>query len=116
MDNLKILELSNKTEFVKRIKVAYILAATNIVGENPAAYTAIQATKRHNLATAILNDPSKYQRKFALVLAVQPGLNDKYDPETLDYIGTNQDADIAFTINSIWDDMSGVSYADKQSE
>ena len=113
MTNENILLLSRQIR--DKVETGIALAATQISGEDPTApiinLTVTQAAKRHALATSVLNNTQQYAKRFALPCAAQQGLNDEYD-SNLNYIGTNEDNAINFTINSIWDDMSGVSFLD----
>lgn len=113
MTNENILLLSRQIR--DKVESGIALAATQISGEDPTApvinLTAIQASKRHSLATSVLNNTQEYAKRFALPCAAQQGLNDEYD-SNLNYIGANEDSSINFTINSVWDDMAGVSYSD----
>ena len=124
MTNLEINQLAKNPEFRKRIESAIVLAATQISGENPVKpdpapdLTVIQAQRRHNKATTVLNDSQNETPKFAYAAAAQAGLNSVIginEDGSLNYTGgASLDGDIAFIITNIWDDMSGVSYADLQ--
>ena len=111
MTNENILLLSQKDDFRKKIQSGIVLAATQISGETPTNLTDAQAAKRQSLANNVLTNSQEYAKRFSLACAAQQGLNDSYDAD-LNYIGTNEDSDINFTINSVWDDMAGVSYLD----
>ncbi len=118
MDTLEINELAKNSEFRKRIESAIVWAANQISGEDSTSLTEIQAQKRHNKATTVLNGSQVETPKFSYGAAVQSGLNtviEINEDGSLDYTGGGTlDSDIAYVITTIWDDMSGVSYADLQ--
>jgi hypothetical protein len=120
MNYLQIQDLINNAEFRKRISSAISVAATNISGEDPTSVGGQGSTwsnKRHALATGVLRDNQGYTKVFSINSATQPGLNTviEINPDgSLNYIGGNSlDQDIEYTVSSIWDDTSGVSYDDK---
>jgi hypothetical protein len=120
MDNKQIYELSVNNEFNQRISSSIAKSANNISGEDPSSYGgvgSIWANKRHQLATNVINTPKSFAKIFALQAAAQPGLNSVITIESngsLTYTGAGTlDNDIDFTVNSLWDDVAGVSYEDK---
>ena len=122
MNLQEINELSKNSELRKRVKSAILVAATQISGEDPTtvtpALTAIQAQKRHSRATLVINSSQKQAEVFANAISAQPGLYSTIqigENDELVYEGTGTlDGDIQFTVNSVWDDVAGVSYEDKQ--
>ena len=118
MDNEEIWVLSRNSEFQKRIGSSIAKAAAAISGEDPAPYTQIWVDKRHKLATSVINSNGTYTKTFSINSAAQSGLNSVITINvdgSLQYTGVGTlDADIDFTVISLWDDVAGVSYDDKQ--
>ena len=121
MDNKGIFELSVNAEFSQRIAASVAKAANQISGEDPTSYGGVGsdwANKRHDLATRSINNSTAYSKIFSLQAAAQSGLNSVITIESngsLTYTGGGTlDADIDFTITSLWDDVAGVSFEDIQ--
>lgn len=118
MSNTKIYNLGYNSELRKITEASILLAATQISGEDPSGKTAIEASKRHSLATRVLNGSQSMAMIFAKAVAAQPGFNTVVDINSdgsLNYTGTGSlDGDLDYTVASIWDDVAGVSFADKQ--
>ncbi|MCP4586007.1 hypothetical protein [Pseudoalteromonas sp.] len=120
MNNLEIYQLAYNSEFQKRISSSIAGAASAISGENPTSVGGVGsswANKRHALATRVINDNTGFTRILSFNSAAQAGLNTvvEINPDgSLNYIGTGSlDSDIDFTVSSLWDDVAGVSYEDK---
>ncbi len=120
MDNLEVYQLAYNSEFKKRISSSIAIAASAISGEDPTSYGgagSAWSNKRHSLATRVINDNTGFAKIFSINSAAQTGLNTviEINPDgSLNYIGGGSlDSDIDFTINSLWDDVAGVSYEDK---
>ena len=124
MTNLQINTLAKNSELRKIIESSIVVAAVKISGENPGAVTPnlteVQARKRHAKATSVLANSQLQAPSFAYAAASQPGLNSVITINTdgsLTYTGSNPqglDGDVDYIIESIWDDLSGVSYEDLQ--
>lgn len=87
--------------FRDRVLMAAVIAATQISGEpsHDAFADPLHGpywSHRHALATAVLNDPFANVDKFAWAVASNPVIS-----------LTATDNDIQFTVNSVWDDISG---------
>jgi len=98
------LGLSGDGNFRNKIKVAVLKVATDIVGEIPAAGPKIpKDDKRHALGVLILTPGAitSYTLLFAEACAALG---------TLTIAST--DADVEFTVTSIWDDLAGVTGAE----
>jgi hypothetical protein len=121
MANTDIYDLSINNEFKEIIQVAMLKAATQISGEDPTGKTDIEALKRHNLATNAIRSTESWTIIFADTCSAQPGLYSVVSvggtglpTDPLVYAGGDTlDNAIEFTVNSVWDDVAGVSYADK---
>ena len=90
--------------FLTKVRVAMVKVAVDIAGETPAspANTA-KDDKRHALTTLVLaqGGPGAFVGIFAEVCAALGTLTT-----------ANTDADVEFTVASIWDDLAGVSGAE----
>lgn len=86
-----------------RIRAIMIKSALSISGEPIAAMTAIQTLKRQQMAHQILNGGGN-MNAWSLAVCNNP---------TVAAAGLNVvDGDLEFTVNSVWDDMSGVTTED----
>ncbi len=95
-------ELATNSQFLVKVRVAIVKVATDIAGEIPTAKTA-KDDKRHALTLLVLaqGGPGAFVGIFAEACAARG---------TLTIAST--DADVEFTVASIWDDLSGVSGAE----
>lgn len=87
--------------FRDRVRMAIILAAQAIASEpshDPVAdpVHAPYWSHRHATAVAVLNDSDANVDKFAWAVAANPVIT-----------AASPDGDIQFTVNSVWDDISG---------
>lgn len=94
--------LADDVTFRTRIRVAIMTAAVQIQGEAKTNLTDAQYGKRQALATAILTTGgSNHIDAFAWAVTTNAAIT-----------GASSDADIQFTVNSMWDDLSGVTKND----
>jgi hypothetical protein len=114
--NAEIYELGYNQNFKENIQVAILKAATQVSGEDPSGMSDEKRDKRHNLATAVIGSPGGYSIIFANICAAQSGLYSVItveEDDSLTYTGGGTlDGDIEFTVDSVWDDVAGVSYVD----
>ncbi|WP_433234016.1 hypothetical protein [Actinomadura nitritigenes] len=84
--------------FRSRVRVALAVAASQIMGEDPAPYSDDQYGLRQSLALQVLHSAAGGTLLEAFVWAVvaNPAISD-----------VSTDSDIQFTVNSAWDDMAG---------
>jgi hypothetical protein len=85
--------------FQARCRVAALKAATNVAAEGWDSGTVSYSryAMRRHLAPSILTQPSAHQETWAWAVAAQPAIN-----------AASTDADIEFTINSLWNHYAGV--------
>lgn len=94
-------DLAQDTIFRKRIHIAMATAAINVAGEPQAEMSDAAYSKRQALATQALRTPGAFVEVFALAVAQNPAIT-----------GASLDSDIQFTVNSVWNDMAGVTGLD----
>lgn len=93
-------EYPQSATFQKKIRVAMIKAALAVVGEDQSGMVAAGAAKRHELGVNILNDPAAYEMRFRQAVAADPG-GAGVSP-------ASSDNDILFTVNSVFNDIAGL--------
>lgn len=121
MSNDKIYKLGMNAQLRELTEASILVAATQISGEDPSnpenPLTPVRAAKRHSLATSVCNGSQAMAMKFAKCVAAQSGFYSVVDINqdgTLNYTGGGSlDGDLDFTVNSVWDDIAGVSFDDK---
>ena len=87
-------DLSQSPAFVARVQGAMVKSAIAVSSEDPA--TVAHAT-RTQWATQVLRDPAHYAQRMAFGVAANPSVT-----------AASTDADIEFTVNSIWNAYAGV--------
>ncbi len=103
------INLAQHGDFKRQVKMAIIKSALDTVGEAPASSPANIPLDdaRHDLGVQILDDilfgDSTLLIRFAYACAANNNL-------VADQ-ASNSDADVQFTVNTIYDDMAGVSGA-----
>ena len=93
--------LANNSTFKEKVIVAMVKVAVQIVGEAVTVGDEIKHEKRHRLGVKILNDPSLMLMPFAYAI-VSGGI----------LVTGSSDADIEFTVTSVFDDIAGVLITD----
>jgi hypothetical protein len=92
--------MANDPIFLQRIRAAVITAAVQVAAEDPGT---ANNTNRQILSYAVLNsDDDTYARRFAWALTSN-------NTVTTEYAGNQMnvpDADITFSVNSLWDAMA----------
>jgi hypothetical protein len=86
--------LAEEPEFKRRVQGAMVKSAIFVSSEDPA--TAGHAT-RVQWATQVLRDPAHYAARMAFGVAANPAIT-----------ADSTDADIEFTVNSVWNAYAGV--------
>lgn len=102
--------LVNTNNFTERVKVAVVTSAILIAGEPIGAMTQAQTNKRQLLAANILSGGVNWNIWF-YTIASNPTIaagGVSGDPP----VAGASDGDIQFTVNSVWDDMAGVTTTD----
>jgi hypothetical protein len=92
-------------DFKARIKVLLIGSAIDIVGEDPINKTTAFIDKRHSLGVQILNNPEAFIERFSFAVV---GYNGSI------ITSESSDSDIQYTLNLIFSDIAGVTFADSQ--
>lgn len=85
--------LSQDSVFKNRVRVAMLTGATNVQAE---ATSTTNHTNRSNYAKLVLNDPDSYINAFCEAVTTNAGI-----------VSSSLDSDIQFTVNSLWNDLSG---------
>jgi hypothetical protein len=94
--------LADDVTFRARIRVAIMTAAVQVQGEAKSGFSDAQYGKRQALATAILaTGGSDYIDRFSWAVATNVAVT-----------AASTDSDIQFTVNSMWDDLAGVTEND----
>ena len=91
-------------EFLNKVRVAIVKVALDVMGETPDAGPNIpKDDKRHALGEKVLvpGGPASYLPLFAEACAALGTLST-----------ASTDADVEFTVTSIWDDLAGVTGAE----
>jgi len=95
-------ELATDSQFLIKVRVAIVKSATAVVGEAPAnPANTTKDDKRHALGEKVLAGPASLLPLFAEACAALGTLTT-----------TSTDADVEFTVNSIWDGLAGVTGAE----
>lgn len=92
-------------DFRARVKILLIGSAIDIIGENPVGKSELFIKKRHELAVQILNNPDSYIDRFCFAIV-------SYNSSTLTV--NSPDSDIQWTINSLFSDIAGITFAELQ--
>lgn len=94
--------------FQGRARMSTYRAANSIVGEDwqTAGYSQAKADKRHQLGVTVLGGSKGAMQSFFDSVAAQIG--DVADQSTL------TDLQINNSVDSVWDDIAGVTYAENQ--
>jgi hypothetical protein len=84
--------------FQAKVRVALVTAAVDVMGEDKTGMSDAKYGKRQALAYAVLQSGGASQtERFAWAVAANVAVS-----------SGSTDSDIQFTVNSVWDDMSGV--------
>jgi hypothetical protein len=100
------LNVSQDETFQGRVRMSVFRAANAIVGENPAGMSQAKASKRHTLGVTVLAGSQAVLAPFYNTVAAD--LGDVNDQSTI------TDAAIDVSVDAVWDDIAGVTFADNQ--
>ena len=95
MTYVQSFDLANDEVFQKRVAIAMIKAALDVLGEDCDLAKQI-CNKRAHLGEAILEDYTVYLGRFSLAVVANPAIS-----------VASTDADIQFTVNSVYNDIAG---------
>lgn len=98
-------QIATSPDFKARIKVLLIGSCIDIIGEDPANKSSAYIEKRHSLAVQILNSPEFFIERFAFAVV-------SYNSSII--TTESSDSDIQWTINTVFSDIAGVTYAESQ--
>lgn len=93
--------LAANPDFQLRVKVAIATAATQVAGEAQGQLSAAVYAKRQTLAFDVLRDSPRWVERWAWAIVSNPAIT-----------GASTDSDIQFTVNSMWNDLAGVTGLD----
>lgn len=93
--------LAKDTGFQDRVRVAIVTAATNVLGEAKGEKSDQVYGKRQYLAYQILTNSGGHTERFSWAVAANPAVT-----------AASNDGDIQFTVDSLIDDMAGVTGTD----
>lgn len=109
-------KLTENEEFIRLVRINMALIAMQVCGEAAGSLGAEQLIKRHNEAYKVIENPFPNIARYVLFAASKPLLYGELTIESNDSLSSatqTPDEHIDDTIFIIWDDMSGVSAADK---
>lgn len=98
-------QTATNPDFKARIKVLLIGSCIDIIGEDPANKSTAYIEKRHSLAVQILNNPEFFIERFAFAVV-------SYNSSII--TTESSDSDIQWTVNTVFSDIAGVTYAESQ--
>jgi len=98
-------QTATNPDFKARIKVLLIGTAIDVVGEDPTGKAEAYITKRHALATQILNNPESFIERFAFAVI-------GYNSSMINL--ESSDSDIQWTLTVVFSDIAGVTYTEGQ--
>lgn len=86
--------LANDATFQHRVQVATVKSAIAVLNE---AVNTAGHVDRFRFARDVVGNPDAITARMALAVVTNPAIN-----------GSSTDGDIEFTVNSVWDALSGV--------
>lgn len=93
--------LAAEVSFQLRVRVAVVSAAKDVMGESKGSKTDAAFAKRQSFAHVVLSNSAGYLDRFVWAVVANPAIT-----------ATSDDSDIQFTVNSVWDDLAGVTITD----
>jgi len=98
--------LSTQQDFLGRVTIALLTAAIAVMAEDN---TTTNHALRVTYAKKVLDDPDTYVRNAAKAVVTNVAISASFDKDNTHYTTTATDNDIQFTVNSMFDALSGVS-------
>lgn len=92
--------LAADAAFQARVRVAIVTAAVDVMGEAKTMDDTV-FNKRQSFAFQVISDSAGYLERFVWAVVANVAIS-----------SGSTDSDIQFTVNSIWDDLSGVIITD----
>lgn len=107
-------EVGRNAEFKRITEIAILKVGTQVAGEDTTGMQPVVATKRATLANNVFYASKDQAVKFAMHLASLGTISVTVDDNgDLNYTGGGSlDADVEFSVSSIWNDRAGVTYDD----
>jgi len=93
--------LAADLSFQNRVRVAMTVAAVDVMGEAKGQMTDSVYNKRQSFAFQVLSNSAGYLERFVWGVVANVAIT-----------GSSVDGDIQFTVNSLWNDLSGVTITD----
>jgi hypothetical protein len=93
--------LASDTSFRDRVRLALATAAVDVMGEAKGSMSDTVFGKRQSFAYSVISNSNGYVDRFAWAVVANVAINN-----------ASSDSDIQFTVNSLWNDMSGVTITD----
>lgn len=87
--------------FRLKVRVAMVTAAKDVMGEAKGSLSDTVFAKRQTFAYQVISNSAGYLDRFAWAVVSNAAIT-----------GASTDGDIQFTVNSLWDDLSGVTATD----
>lgn len=88
--------LTQDADFPKKVRIAMVTAAIQIVGEAQSSMTTNDWRKRHSLGVSVLNDPDGHIQRFLDATVTNAAIT-----------AASSDNDIQFQVNSVFGDIAG---------
>jgi hypothetical protein len=93
--------LAADTSFQLKVRVAVVTAAKDVMGEAKGSMSDTVFGKRQQFAYQVISSSLGYLDRFVWAVVANPAIT-----------GASSDGDIQFTVNTVWDDLSGVTITD----
>ncbi|MEU8270832.1 hypothetical protein AB0B89_27200 [Sphaerisporangium sp. NPDC049002] len=93
--------LASNADFQLKVKVAIATAAIDVGGEAQGQMSAAVYGKRQALAADVLRESAKWVERFAWAITSNVAISE-----------ASSDSDLQFTVNSMWNDLAGVTGLD----
>lgn len=93
--------LAADTSFQLKVRVAVVTAAKDVMGEDKGSMSDTVFGKRQQFAFQVINSSLGYLDRFVWAVVANPVITN-----------ASSDSDIQFTVNSLWDDLAGVTSTD----
>lgn len=93
--------LASDANFQLKVKVAIATAAIDVGGETQGQMSATVYAKRQALAIDVLRESARWVERWAWAIVSNVAIDD-----------ASSDSDIQFTVNSMWNDLAGVTGLD----
>src|SRR3954466_3112459 len=93
--------LASNADFQLKVKVAIATAATQVAGEAKASLSDAVYAKRQALAIDVLRESARWVERWAWAIVSNAAIT-----------SGSSDSDIQFTVNSMWNDLAGVTGLD----